>query len=378
MHGKVVLVMSIYSKYGLKEVINASGRMTILGVSTPAEEVIEAVISGMRHYFEMDDLLVKTGRYISGLVEAESAIVVSCASAGIAQSVGAVIAKSDLELVLNLNSKKIVPREIIIPKGHNVNYGAPIETMITLGGGLVVEAGYSNECRVEQVSAKITANTAAILFVKSHHTVQKSMLTAEEVVRIGHEFGVPVIIDAAAEEDLQKYSRLGADLVIFSGAKAIEGPSSGLVVGKKEAVEWVRLQGKGIGRAMKVGKENIIGLTKAIEHYLTSKKETGQEMMTKMTNLLEEINELQGVTAQVVWDSAGRDIARAEISFDPKECGKSAAEVRQSLETGNPAIYFRTYRVNEGKLEVDVRSVTHEELNVISTKIHETLSRRKI
>lgn len=350
--------MSIYSKYGLKEVINASGRMTILGVSTPAEEVIEAAASGMRHYFEMDDLLVKTGKYISKLIGAESAIVVSSASAGIAQSVGAVISKKDLELALHLHSKKDVPCEIIIPKGHNVNFGAPIETMITLGGGKVVEAGYANECSAKQISAKINENTAGILYVKSHHAVQKSMLTPEEVVRVGQENGIPVIIDAAAEEDLQKYCHLGADLVIFSGAKAIEGPSSGLVVGKKETVEWVHLQGKGIGRAMKIGKENILGLTKAVEYYLTSKKETGQKMVAKMAKFLEEVNELHGVTARVVWDSAGRDIARAEITFEPKECGISAAEVRQSLEAGNPAIYFRVYRVNEGKLEVDVRSVT--------------------
>lgn len=368
--------MSIYSKYGLKEVINASGRMTILGVSTPAQEVIEATTTGMMHYFEMEDLVIKTGEYIAKLVGAESAIVVSCASAGIAQSVAAVIAKSDQELILNLHSKKVVPREIIVPKGHNVNYGTPVETMISLGGGQVVEAGYANECRPEQVSAKISQNTAAILYVKSHHTVQKSMLSPEEIVKIGQEYQVPVIIDAAAEEDLKKYSHIGADLVIFSGAKAIEGPSSGLVVGKKEAVEWVRLQGKGIGRAMKIGKENILGLTKAVEHYLTSSKETGNEMVSKMSKFLEEINELRGVTAQVIWDAAGRDIARAEMIFNPKESGVSAAEVRTRLETGNPAIYLRTYRVNEGKLEVDVRSVTTEQLSVISSKIYEIINGR--
>ena len=82
---------SIYQKYNLKTVINTSGRMTILGVSTPREDVVEAVNFGLNHYFEVKDLVNKTGRYIADLLGVEDAVVVSCASAGIAQSVAAVI-----------------------------------------------------------------------------------------------------------------------------------------------------------------------------------------------------------------------------------------------------------------------------------------------
>jgi len=84
---------SVYEKYDLKQVINASGRMTILGVSTPGADVVETVSYGLNHYFEMKDLVNKTGAYIAGLLGCEAAVVVSCASAGIAQSVAAVIVK---------------------------------------------------------------------------------------------------------------------------------------------------------------------------------------------------------------------------------------------------------------------------------------------
>jgi L-seryl-tRNA(Ser) seleniumtransferase len=84
---------SIFEKYHLKQVINTSGRMTALGVSTPRPEVVEAVMSGMNHYFEMKDLVNKTGEYIAKLLDVEGATVVSCASAGIAQSVAAVLVK---------------------------------------------------------------------------------------------------------------------------------------------------------------------------------------------------------------------------------------------------------------------------------------------
>lgn len=84
---------SIFEKYNLKQVINTSGRMTALGVSTPRPEVVEAAMAGMNQYFEMKDLVNKTGDYIAKLLEVEGATVVSCASAGIALSVAGVLVK---------------------------------------------------------------------------------------------------------------------------------------------------------------------------------------------------------------------------------------------------------------------------------------------
>lgn len=363
-------MQSIYKKYGLKEVINSSGRMTILGVSTPKPEVVDTVAYGLNQYFEMKDLVNKTGAYIASLLNVENAVVVASASAGIAQSVAAVIVKDDQDLLFNLHSStKIVPREIILPKGHNVNFGAPVDTMVTLGGGKVVEAGYANECTPGHIEAMITPQTAAILYIKSHHTVQKSMLSVADAAKVAKKYNLPLIVDAAAEEDLTCYYQMGADLVIYSGGKAIEGPTSGLVMGKLQMVEWVKAQSAGIGRAMKIGKEGILGLTCAIELYLNAEKETGQQMVEKMTPFISDLNSLSGISAKVVWDGAGRDIARAEITFDAKVLNKTAVEMVALLKQGNPAIYFREYKANEGKVEVDVRSVNVDQLKIIYTSI---------
>ncbi|OTA20577.1 L-seryl-tRNA selenium transferase [Xenorhabdus beddingii] len=369
---------SLYEKYQLRQVINAAGRMTALGVSTPAEPIVAQVTAGLTHYFEMDDLVDKTGNYIAKLLNVDSAVVVSCASAGIAQSVAAVISKEDDDLRLNLhNSDKSVAREIILPKGHNVNFGAPVETMITLGGGKVIEAGFANECSAAQLADKITPHTAAILYIKSHHTVQKSMLTVADAARVAQAHNLPLIVDAAAEEDLTLYYRQGADLVIYSGAKAIEGPTSGLVIGKQPYVEWVKNQRYGIGRAMKIGKEGILGLTLAIERYLNDPendhKETGAEMVARMAPFIEKLNQITGVTANVVWDSAGRDIARTEITFDERLIGKNTFDILAQLRQGDIAIYFREYHANEGKVEVDIRSVTLMQLDTITTELRRVL-----
>uniref|UniRef100_A0A8W7PPG2 Amidohydrolase-related domain-containing protein n=1 Tax=Anopheles coluzzii TaxID=1518534 RepID=A0A8W7PPG2_ANOCL len=264
--------LTIFELRTAPQVINTSGRMTILGVSTPRQEVIDAVDYGLNHYFEIKDLVNKTGAYIAELLNVEDAVIVSCASAGIAQSVAAVIVKDDANLLVNLHSAAI--------------------------------------------EACITPQTAAIMYVKSHHCVQKSILSVEQAAVVARKHNLPLIVDAAAEEDLMCYYQMGADLVIYSGAKAIEGPTSGLVIGKKQYVAWVKQQSNGIGRAMKVGKEGILGLTQAIESYLRLEKTSGAQMVERMTPFITHLNTLNGVSAKTVWDSAGRDIARAEITFD--------------------------------------------------------------
>ncbi|MGL4860728.1 MAG: SelA-like pyridoxal phosphate-dependent enzyme, partial [Enterobacteriaceae bacterium] len=241
--------------------------------------------------------------------------------------------------------------------------------MVMLGGGKVVEAGYANECTPAQLAARITANTAAILYIKSHHAVQRSVLSLAQAVEVARQHNIPLILDAAAEEDLRSFYQEGADLVIYSGAKAIEGPSSGLVVGKKRYVEWVKKQSLGIGRAMKVGKEGILGLTRAIDLYLAGQGESGQEMVQRMEPFIGELNDLPGISAKVIWDSAGRDIARTEITVDAKAAGMSALELVQKLKQGSTAIFFREYRANEGRIEVDVRSVSSAQLTTISQQI---------
>lgn len=359
---------SILEKYNLKQVINASGRMTALGVSTPLPDVVETICFGINNYFEMKDLVNKTGEYIARLLDVENAVVVSCASAGIAQSVAAMIVRGDTYRLENLHAHAHnVPTEIVMPKGHNVNFGAPVGTMVNLGGGTLVEAGWANECSTSQLAAAINPNTAAILYIKSHHCVQKSMLTVAEAADVAKAHDLPLIVDAAAEEDLRLYYQQGADLVIYSGAKAIEGPTSGLVLGKYQYVEWVKQQSMGIGRAMKVGKEGILGLTHAIERYLERDQESGAAMIDKMGDFIDGLNTLQGITSRIVWDSAGRDIARAEVNVDADAFGMSAKEAVAKLQSSNPAIYCRAYKANEGTIEFDVRSVSKEELEQILT-----------
>ncbi|MGH1845324.1 DgaE family pyridoxal phosphate-dependent ammonia lyase [Enterococcus gilvus] len=358
-----------YDKFGLKEVINASGKMTILGVSKVSELVLAAQRFGGEHFFEMSDLLIQTGAYLAELLKVEDAQIVSSASAGIAQSVAAVIGEGSLYHAYHPYTTRITKREILLPKGHNVDYGTPVEVMVSQGGGQVIEAGYANGCSPEQMEMMITENTAALLYIKSHHTVQKSMLTVTEAAAVAEKHHLPLIVDAAAEEDLFKYSQAGADLVIYSGAKALEGPSSGLVLGKASYIEWVRMQGKGIGRAMKIGKDTILGLTQAVEDRLKMGAETGESMKGRLTPFIEALNQIDGLTASVVQDGAGRDIYRASVKIEKG----SAKAVIAALKAEDPAIYTREYQANNGIIEFDIRAVDEEEMAKIVSRLKEIL-----
>ncbi|MDF0478713.1 DgaE family pyridoxal phosphate-dependent ammonia lyase [Vagococcus sp. PNs007] len=365
-------MQSSHEKYQLKEVINASGKMTILGVSKVSKNVQNAQIEGGNNFYEMSELMSQTGRYIAKLVGSEGAQVVSSASAGIAQSVAAVIGKGSRYHLYHPYEDRGEAREIIIPKGHNVDYGTGIDLMIAQGGGKVVEAGYANRCTSEDIEMMITDKTAAILYVKSHHTVQKSMLAIQEAIEVAHRHNLPLILDAAAEEELSYYVELGADLIIFSGAKAIEGPSSGLVVGKQPYMEWVSLQSLGMARSMKIGKENVLGFTQAIEDYLANGSEDGESMKHRLIPFLEDLNTVPGITATCVQDGAGREIYRAEVKVAEN---LNAKEIIGDLKAESPAVYTREYRANNGIIEFDIRAVSKNEMNKIVDRLREIVAK---
>lgn len=360
--------MDLYDKYNLKHVINADGKMTILGVSKVSDEVVNAQKLGAQNFFEMSDLLVKTGEYLARLVGSEDALVVNSASAGIAESLAGIIGQGSQYHVYHPYTDRITKREVILPMGHDVDYGAPVDVMISVAGGKMVPAGYSNMCKPKHLEMQITDQTAAILYIKSHHTVQKSMLTIPEAIEVAHRHNLPLVLDAAAEEDLLKYVKMGADIVIYSGAKAIEGPASGVIFGKKEYIKWARMQGFGIGRAMKIGKENIIGLTSAIAKYLKDGSESGESMIERLKPFIDNLAQISNMDVKIVQDGAGRAIYRAEV----KPTGNlSAKEICDQLRNGETAIYAREYRVNEGIIEFDIRAVNEVEMYQIVSRLKE-------
>lgn len=368
--------MSIYESFGLRKVINASGKMTALGASAVSDAVAEAVRKATQDYVEIDELIEYAGTVIAEHTGAEDGSPTSCAAAGIAISTAAVITGKNISLIERMPNSEGLKNEIIIQKGHQIHFGGSIEQMIRLGGGKVVEVGNANKADPEHIEQAITDKTAAIFYVKSHHAVQKGMVSVEKMIEIAHKFGIPFIIDAAAEEDFKKYIKMGADIAVYSGGKALEGLTSGFICGKKELMEACRKQYKGVGRAMKVGKEGIAGLIVALNQY-PFREDNAEEQIERMTNLCNSLNEVGGLTCTIKQDEAGRAIYRAQIKVNAEKAGLNAETLLHKLESGNPAIYLRHHYVNIGILSVDPRPLLEGQEQIIAEEIKRILAEVK-
>ncbi|AIR59434.1 selenocysteine synthase [Cedecea neteri] len=362
------MTQNIYQQLGLKQVINACGKMTILGVSSVSPDVMQATAKAASAFVEIDRLVDRTGELISRYTGAEDSYATSCASAGIAIAVAAAITRGDPACVTLMPESSGMANEVIMLRGHNVDYGAPVTSAIRLGGGRVVEVGSSNLAACWQLESAVTENSAALLYVKSHHCVQKGMLSIEDFVQVAQRHNLPLIVDAAAEEDLQAWVASGADMVIYSGAKAFNAPTSGFITGKKQWITACKAQHHGIARAMKIGKENMVGLVYALENY-----HQGQAIVTaeQLQPTVEAISAIRGLSADIEQDEAGRAIWRVRIRVNAQELGLDAREVESRLREGDIAIYARRYNLHQGVFSLDPRTVAEGEMALIVARLQE-------
>ncbi|MEQ2473724.1 DgaE family pyridoxal phosphate-dependent ammonia lyase [Laedolimicola intestinihominis] len=366
--------MTVYEEIGLPRVVNASGRVTVLGVSTISDKVAKAAVAGGQSYVVVEDLMDKAGEIISQYTGGEDSCPTVCASAAIALSVAGMISKGKKTIMDRLPDSTGLANEIILQKGHVINFNAPIETMLRLGGGVPVEAGCATEVVVEDVEELINEKTVALLYVKSHHCVQKGMLDLPTMIDIAHRHNLPLLVDAAAEEDFRKYIAMGADLVCYSGAKALEATTSGFVTGKKELISYIKKQYHGVGRAMKVGKEAIMGLLAALEQYENKDKKAEVEKNVKIVDwLVDEINQIPNLKAQKIQDEAGRAIFRARVFVDPEKAGMTATELEGKLKAGTPTIRCRTEFMSLGSLDFDPRPLVEGDKELIVAKLKEIM-----
>jgi L-seryl-tRNA(Ser) seleniumtransferase len=337
------LSMSIYEELGVRPLINASATLTRLGGSVMPREVVAAMVEASQHFVPLDELQRRVGERLATMTRNEAAYVSSGAAAGLVLATAACIAGNDPQKIAQLPDTTGLKNEVIIHKVHRNGYDHAVRQV----GVKVVEIGDGEQTTAADLAAAVNDNTAAIFWFQGAMTGRGDLPLAE-VIAVANRHNVPVVVDAAAQlppvENLWRYTEMGAALAVFSGGKDLRGPqSSGLIVGRKELIEACRINGNpnhSIGRPMKVGKEEMVGLLKAVELYLKrdhmARASQDEEVVTGWCS---ELNQLPGVHAERSFpNEAGQPLPRALVQIDRARVGLSRDAVVDALEQGTPAI----------------------------------------
>lgn len=331
-----------YADLGVRRVVNAATTLTALGGTVLPEEVVASMVSASKSCVSMDELHSAASARLAKITRNEDAYVTSGCAAGIALAVLAAVTKGRPELIARLPGDETLARNVVIHRAHRIPYDRAVE----LGCGRLVEVGNVIQTFEWELNAAIDENTAAVLWVAGSHLPQTA-LSLNKTVSIAHERGVPVIVDAAAQlpplENLWSFTvGDGADVAIFSGGKALEGPqASGLMVGTSEQLDAVRANAsplQRLARAMKVGKEEVAGLVAALERYMTlDHAAEAKRWDATVTMWLKELGNIDGVQiCRSEMNEAGRAVPRLEISFNLG--GPSAQTCADWLWDGDPRV----------------------------------------
>jgi L-seryl-tRNA(Ser) seleniumtransferase/D-glucosaminate-6-phosphate ammonia-lyase len=352
-------------------VINAAGKLTALGGTAQTTAVADAQAAAAQAHVDLDELRAAAGRRLAELTGAQAATITCGAAAGIATSVAALISGGKPDLVARLPDSNGLPNRVLLQVGHDVNFGAPVVQMIRLGGGVAELVGSAAQVTIDDLEAALAepADLAGFVYVQSHHVVLPDRLSLERCIKVCGNADLPVVVDAAAEEDLGQYVALGADLVTYSGGKAIGGPTVGFIAGRTELIAACEAQQRGIARAMKVGKEQIAGLMAALDAYDPADHAAERALAGELIAML---GELPGTNVYEKPDEAGRDIVRVAIerrgdAWEPKE-------LIAHLVAGHPSIRTRNHQAPQGRILIDCREIDRGQATQIAARVREFFS----
>ena len=338
---------SIYDELGLTKMINAAGTYTVLGGSRMSAKTIEDIKSASENFVQIRDMQKVVNAKIAELTKNEAAYVTNGATCALyLATCAAVQRKLNKGRFFYLTREEIESCNVVLFKSHR----NPYDFTIGQAGAQYKEIGYPNFIlpgTCEDLEQTIDDKTCMIYYVHAVWTPEGA-LDLENTIRIAHEHNIPVVVDAAAQlppiENLWKFTTdMGADAVLFSGGKDIRGPqSSGMILGKKDFIEIVAGLGfptYGVGRMLKVGREEQIGLYSALKQYVEMDHDARAEWC-------------EGEVKKIIDAFADSKCFRPERSF-PNEAGQpiartlvkvitnkfNALDIKEKLLSGTPSIF---------------------------------------
>jgi D-glucosaminate-6-phosphate ammonia-lyase len=364
---------------GIPPIINAAGSVTHLSASPIAADIARAMAAVAQSSIDIADAQGRASDLIAELTGAEAGIVTSGASAGLLLGAAACLAGLDAGAMDRLPDTSGMRNEFIVPRSHRNSY----DHAVRAAGGRFVEAGVADrivgvgvrDTEGWEIEGAITARTAGLFYVAR----PDSRPALSEVAAIARRSRLPLLVDAAAElppqGNLRRFIDEGADLVVFSGGKAIGGPmASGILCGRRSLIASALLQQldldfefdswqppaslidkhelkcvprNGIGRSCKVGKEQIVGLLLALKAFAGTPDAVREERLTLVAqSLFEALRMEPRLQARVISDDENRGVPRVEI----RAAGLDAQELAHRLRAGTPSVRVDASRARSGVL----------------------------
>ncbi len=381
--------MLTFKDLGVEQIINACGTVTRLGGSPLRPEALQAYQQASLQAVALEELQTAVSNQLANWTGAEAGIITSGAAAALTLGSAAILAGNDPAKMDCLPHTENIAHEFIISRDHRSGYDhacrASGARLLEVGLNEVVSGAGVRRTEAWEYEAAIHGNTAGILYVYS----SESAPTLEEVVAVGHQHNIPVLVDAAGElpppSNLKKLIASGADLIAFSGGKAIGGPqATGLLLGRKELIASALLQmldmddhpqlwksslldknelrgmpRHGIGRGFKVSKESIMALMAALECFL---QEDNSQRMATYAGMLSDIkNQLEkaSVSSHLVWLNP-ETIPKLHI---PTE---DAFQVCENLRNHTPRVFAGHSLLKQGILTINAIALREHQVDPLS------------
>jgi L-seryl-tRNA(Ser) seleniumtransferase len=322
---------NVYTRLGVKTIINCRGTWTYLSGSLEFPEVRQAQLEAAGHFVNMLDLQRAVGRRLAELTGAESGIVTSGSAGAMAAATAACMAGTDDALIWQLPDTAGLKNEVVMAGGRSA-----FDSAIRLTGARLVLA-YSPE----EVANAITEKTAMI-----YTTDLGGKL--EQQLKIAKDRKVPMLCDDAAGippvDNAKLYARMGIDMYCFSGGKGLRGPQcSGLLLGRQDLIEAALLNSNpregAICRPMKVGKEEIIGCLTALETWLkVDEKKLYDEWNARIDRIRRLVETVPGVTTTTYVPEDGNRYPTLRVKWDQEAWHFSISDLANELRAGDPVI----------------------------------------
>jgi len=325
-----------YDKLGVTKIINAAGTYTALTASIMPPSVQAAVAQAAKYPVRLTELQRAAGEYLAKQLRCEAALVSAGAASGLTLGTAACVTLANKSGILDIPTEVAhMKDEVIIQSGHRYGYDQAIRCC----GIRFVEVE-----TLEQYEAAFNKKTVMAMF---YNASESGNIGREDWIRVAHKHGIPCFNDAAADvppiANLWNYTQMGFDLVTFSGGKGMRGPqNAGLLLGRKDLIAAAAANNNpydGVGRGMKVAKEQIVGMVAAIDWFL-SQSDAGfeTEFRRRADRIAAQLKDIPTMKSDIVIPPLANHVPHLLLSYDQERVKISPRDVMLALRRGTPSI----------------------------------------